>query len=86
MNKAPAWVRPAIPGEALDDTKERRCVSGKCGAVFIRQENESAESWAHKRYCSGLCYAANPSIPKPPLYSPPKNQNHHLGGEYNAQQ
>jgi len=55
-------MRPAIPGEALDDMQERRCVSNKCGAVFRRQENESAESWENKRYCSLQCYRGNPSI------------------------
>ena len=58
----PKWIRPHIPGEVLDDTKERRCVSARCGAVLMRQE-ENDTSWSYKRYCCAACYSGQPSIP-----------------------
>jgi hypothetical protein len=58
----PSWIRPHIPGEVLDDTKERRCVSARCGAVLMRQE-ESDTSWSYKRYCCAACYSGQPSMP-----------------------
>ena len=58
----PKWIRAHVPGEPLDDTKERRCVSARCGAVLMRQE-ESDTSWSYKRYCCAACYSGQPSIP-----------------------
>ena len=58
----PSWIRPHIPGEALDDDRERRCKSARCGAVLMRQE-ENDESWRNKRYCSGECWGGKPFIP-----------------------
>jgi len=58
----PSWLRPHVPGETLDDTKERRCVSARCGAVLMRQE-ENDTSWSYKRYCCAACYSGQPSIP-----------------------
>ena len=47
----PPWVRPAVPGEVLDDERERRCASKRCGAVFRRQEGTSAQAWANRNRC-----------------------------------
>ncbi len=58
----PLWVRPAIPGEALEDWRERRCISSRCGAVFRRARGQSAESWESKQYCSGSCFNGLPPI------------------------
>ena len=60
----PFWIRPAVPGEALDDARERRCESPRCGAVFRRHKGESAEAWANKRYYCGQCWGGKPPIPK----------------------
>jgi hypothetical protein len=58
------WIRPAIPGEQLEDQRERRCESLRCGAVFRRQQGEGAESWATKRYYCAACWSGQPPIPK----------------------
>ena len=58
----PAWIRSYIPGEALDDNRERRCVSARCGAVLMRQE-ESDTAWNYKRYCCAACYSGQSSVP-----------------------
>lgn len=62
MAGLPAWIRLAVSGEVLDDTKERRCASAQCGAVFIRQGWETDTVWNNKRYCSGQCWAGKPFI------------------------
>ncbi len=65
--RIPEWIRPYVPGELLNDSRERRCASPKCGAVFIRR-GQSAESWANKKYCCGECYACGePPIPLRPV-------------------
>ena len=60
----PSWLRPAVPGEVLEDWRERRCASLRCGAVFRRRKGESSESWANKRVCCASCFNGAPPIPK----------------------
>lgn len=60
----PPWVRPAVPGEVLEDWRERRCASPRCGAVFRRQKGQSAEPWANKRVCCAACFNGAPPIKK----------------------
>ena len=64
----PAWIRAHVPGEVLDDSKERRCKSKRCGAVFMRT-TESDESWKNKRYCSAECWNGKPFNPEQIAYA-----------------
>ncbi len=60
---SPEWIRPYVPGEVLNDDRERQCVSLRCGAVLLRRDDESAESWHNKRFCCAACFGGSPSLP-----------------------
>jgi hypothetical protein len=61
-NPTPEWIRPCVPGETLDDAKERRCASPRCGAVFMRRGQDD-ESWGNKIRCSSECLHGKPWLP-----------------------
>ncbi len=67
----PHWVRHAVPGEVLDDSRERRCGNPKCGAVFMRR-GQSDAYWAAKKFCCADCFSGVPPIPAAAPKSTPK--------------
>lgn len=60
----PPWARLYVPGEPLEDWRERRCASPRCGAVLCRKKGMPAEWWENRRYCCAACFNGEPPIPK----------------------